>query len=158
MATSLASPPSLEAVRGDRQRRQRGFAALLVTALTMLAVAVHGYHPYAEDGGVYLPEIKRLLRPELYPQGAEYVVGHLRFSIFPQMMAVLVRASHMSVEMVLLLAHLASFWTTLFAAWLLAERCFASRVKYASRIENLASVSRTTTGPRPPGWGRRERN
>jgi len=138
LATSLASPPSLEAVRGDRQRRQRGFAALLVTALTMLAVAVHGYHPYAEDGGVYLPEIKRLLRPELYPQGAEYVVGHLRFSIFPQMMAVLVRASHMSVEMVLLLAHLASFWTTLFAAWLLAERCFASWVARSGAVALLA--------------------
>ncbi len=82
MAASLASPLSSEAIRSDRHRRERSFAALLVTALTVLAVAVHGYHPYAEDGGVYLPEIKRLLRPERYPQGAEYVVGHLRFSIF----------------------------------------------------------------------------
>ena len=55
---------------------------MLVTALTFFALLVHGYHPYAEDGGMYLPEIKRLLDPGLYPQGAEFVVGHLRYSMF----------------------------------------------------------------------------
>jgi hypothetical protein len=98
-----------------------------VTALTPLAVAVHGYHPYAEDGGVYLPEIKRLLQPELYPRGSEFVVGHLRFSIFAPVMAELVRSSHLRLEMVLLLVHLATFWTTLFTAWMLAARCYKSR-------------------------------
>jgi hypothetical protein len=88
---------------------------------------VHGYHPYAEDGGLYLPEIKRLLRPEMYPQGAEFVVGHLRFSVFAPVMAGLVRWSHLRVETVLLLIQLASLWTTLFAAWLLAARCYTTR-------------------------------
>ena len=97
-----------------------------MTALTFLALLVHGYHPYSEDGGVYLPEIKRLLDPGLYPHGAEFVVGHLRYSLFPQAMVWLVRQSHFSLEMVLLLVHLASFWTTLFAAWLLAARCYSS--------------------------------
>jgi hypothetical protein len=127
LATSLASPLSSEALERERLRRERDFAAWLVTALTLLALAVHGYHPYAEDGGLYLPEIKRLLRPELYPQGAEFVVGHLRFSVFAPVMVGLVRWSHLRVEVVLLLVHLASFWTTLFAAWLLAARCYASR-------------------------------
>jgi hypothetical protein len=98
-----------------------------VTALTLIAVVVHGYHPYAEDGGLYLPEIKRLLRPGLYPQGAEFIVGHLRFSIFAPGMAGLVRWSHLRVETVMLLVYLASFWTTLFAGWLLAARCYPSR-------------------------------
>ena len=66
---------------------------------------MHGYHPYAEDGGVYLPEIKRLLDPGLYPHGSEFVVGHLRYSLFAPMMAGLVRESHLSVEMVLFLVH-----------------------------------------------------
>jgi len=126
LATTLASPLSSEAVRRDRHRRELGFAAWLVTALTLLAVAVHGYHPYAEDGGLYLPEIKRLLRPEMYPQGAEFVVGHLRFSIFAPVMAGLVRWSHLRIETVLLLVHLASVWVTLFAAWLLAAQCYRS--------------------------------
>jgi hypothetical protein len=111
----------------------------MVTALTLLAVAVHGYHPYAEDGGLYLPEIKRLLRPELYPQGAEFVVGHLRFSIFAPVMAGLVQWSHLSLEMVLLVVHLASFWTTLFAAWVLAARCYKSREARCGAVALLAA-------------------
>jgi len=126
LATSLASPVSSERLRQEEYRRERGLAAVLVTALTFLALLVHGYHPYSEDGGVYLPEIKRLLDPGLYPHGAEFVVGHLRYSLFPQAMVWLVRQSHFSLEMVLLLVHLASFWTTLFAAWLLAARCYSS--------------------------------
>jgi hypothetical protein len=111
---------------------------VLVTALTLLAVLIHGYHPYAEDGGVYLPEIKRLLDPGLYPRGAEFVVGHLRYSLFAPAMAGLVRESHLSVEMALLLVHLATFWMTLFAAWLLAARCFASREARGGAVALLA--------------------
>jgi len=106
--------------------------------LTFLAVLVHGYHPYAEDGGVYLPEIKRLLDPALYPYGAEFVVGHLRYSLFAPAMAGLVNQTHFSVEMVLLLVHLATFWTTLFAAWLLAARCYVSREARAGAVGLLA--------------------
>jgi hypothetical protein len=138
LATSLVSPLSSEAVERGGHRREWGFAAGLVTALTFLAFAVHGYHPYAEDGGIYLPEIKRLLRPELYPHGSEFVVEHLRFSIFAPVMAGLVRWSHLRVETVLLLVHLASFWTTLFAAWLLAARCYESRESRIGAVSLLA--------------------
>jgi hypothetical protein len=138
LATSLASPLSAEAIRGETDRRERGFAAWLVTALTLLALAVHGYHPYAEDGGLYLPEIKRLLHPEMYPQGAEFVVGHLRFSIFAPVMAALVRGTHLGIETVLLLTHLASLWATLYAAWLLAARCYESREARCGAVALLA--------------------
>jgi hypothetical protein len=109
-----------------------------VTALTFFALLVHGYHPYAEDGGVYLPEIKRLLDPGLYPHGGEFVVGHLRYSLFAAVMAGLVRKSHFSLETVLLLVHLATFWMTLFAAWLLAARCYGSREARGGAVALLA--------------------
>jgi hypothetical protein len=109
-----------------------------VTALTFLALLVHGYHPYAEDGGVYLPEIKRLLDPGLYPHGAEFVVGHLRYSLFAPAMAGLVRVSQFSLEMVLLVVQVAAFWTTLFAAWLLAARCYGSREARGGAVTLLA--------------------
>jgi hypothetical protein len=139
LATSLASPITSEQLRLEEYRRERGIAAALVTALTVGAVLVHGYHPYAEDGGVYLPEIKRLLDPGLYPRGAEFVVGHLRYSLFAPMVAGLVRESRLSVEMVLLLVHAATFWMTLFAAWLLAARCFASREARGGAVALLAA-------------------
>lgn len=105
----------------------------------MLAVGVHGYHPYAEDGGLYLPEIRRLLDPSLYPHETEFVMGHLRLSLFAPMVAGLVRGSRLSVEMALLLLHVASFWATLYAAWLLAARCFGSREARCGAVALLAT-------------------
>ncbi len=99
---------------------------------------LHGYHPYAEDGGVYLPEIKRLLDPGLFPHRAEFVVGHLQLSLFAPAMAGLVRVSHLSIETVMLLVYLATFWATLFAAWLLAARCYRSREARGGAVALLA--------------------
>jgi hypothetical protein len=138
LATSLATHFSSEQLEREEYRRERSFAAVLVTALTFFALLVHGYHPYAEDGGVYLPEIKRLLDPGLYPHRAEFVVGHLQYSLFAPMMAGLVRESQFSVGMMLLLVHLAAFWMTLFAAWLLAARCYLSREARGGAVALLA--------------------
>lgn len=127
MATSLASPISAEELEREEYRRERSFAAALVTALTFFALLIHGYHPYAEDGGLYMPEVKRLLDPGLYPYDTGFVVGHLQYSLFARLVAGLVRESHFGVETVLLLMYLVTFWMTLFAAWLLAARCYVSR-------------------------------
>ena len=103
-----------------------------------MALAVHGYHPYAEDGGLYMAEIKRLLDPGLYPHGTEFVTGHLHFSLFAPMVAGVVRRSHMSLEMVLLLFYVASLWFTLFAGWVLAARCYSRRELRAGAVALLA--------------------
>jgi hypothetical protein len=49
-----------------------------------------------------------------------------------------VRESHFSLEMVLLLTHLFTFWMTLFATWLLAARCYASREARRGAVALLA--------------------
>jgi hypothetical protein len=138
LATSIASQLSSVELELEQYRRERSLAAALVTVLTFLALLVHGYHPYAEDGGIYLPEIKRLLDPGLYSHGAEFVVGHLRYSVFAPLIAGLVRESHLSLEMVLLLVYLASLWVTLFAAWVLAARCYTSREARCGAVALLA--------------------
>lgn len=104
----------------------------------MLAVALHGYHPYSEDGGLYMAGIKRLLDPALYPHETAFVTEHLKFSVFAPAVAGLVRASHLSLGAVLFLLYVASFWLTLFAAWLLAERCFSSRTARSGAVALLA--------------------
>ncbi len=119
--------------------QERSFAVALVTALTFAALLIHGYHPYAEDGGVYLPEIKRLVDPALYPHRAGFVVGHLRYSLFAPAIAELARLSRLRLETVLFVAYLASFWMTLFAAWLLAARCFQSRHARCGAVMLLAA-------------------
>jgi hypothetical protein len=105
-------------------RQRAGFE--LITLLTIFAVLVHGYHPYAEDGGIYLAGIKRLLDPQLYPYWSGFVTAHLRFSLFAPMVAFVVRQSSVSLMTVMLLLYIASTCMTLFAGWHLAIRCYRS--------------------------------
>ncbi len=99
---------------------------LLLLLLTGLVLLVHGYHPYAEDGGLYVAGIKKLLDPDLYGPHAEFVTGHLRFSLFAPLVAGLVRATGMPLPWMLLALYSASSWLTLLAAWRLAARVTAS--------------------------------
>lgn len=114
------------------------FGIALATALTPLALAVHGYHPYSEDGGLYVAGIKRLLHPELYAASAPFVDAHLRYSLFAPMVAALVRATHLSLPAVLLLIHLASIWTTLYAFWLIAKPTLTTRAASSGAVLLLA--------------------
>jgi hypothetical protein len=106
--------------------------------LTLLAFTVHGYHPYAEDGGLYMAGVKRVLDPGMYPHRSEFVLEHLRFSVFAPMVAAVVRGSGLSLEVVLLLLQLASFWTTLLAGWMLAARCYSRREIQVGAVALLA--------------------
>jgi hypothetical protein len=118
--------------------RDRGFARLLVTVLTLFALAVHGYHPYAEDGGLYVAGVKRLLDPALYPHGTAFVLEPMRFSLFAPLIAGLVRLSHLSLPAVLLALHLGTVWATLFSMWMLAARCWAERAARIGAVVLLA--------------------
>ena len=46
--------------------------ALRLGAITALAVLVHGYHLGVDDAAIYVPAIKRVADPTLYPFGAEF--------------------------------------------------------------------------------------
>ncbi len=139
MATSVLSSPYLDPVHNEEPKREnRAYAASLITGLTVLAFIVHGFHPFAEDGGLYLAGVKSVLDPSLYSSSAEFVQGHLRFSLFAPSVAWLVRSSGMRLEAVLLLIHLASIWLTLAAAWMLASRCFSSVRQRTGAVSLLA--------------------
>jgi len=111
---------------------------MLVSALTPLAFAIGGYHPYAEDGGLYMAGVKRLLDPALYPRGAAFVLEPTRLSLFAPAVAAFVRLAHIRPPGSLLALHVASIWVTLFAAWLLAARCWVGRAERAGAVVLLA--------------------
>lgn len=111
----------------SRQKQERRHVIGFITALTVLAFFIHGYHPFAEDGGLYLTGVKKSLAPDMYPHETGFVLGHLRFSVFGPALASLVRLTGINLEMVVLVVYLASIWTMLWAAWLLASRCFQGR-------------------------------
>lgn len=107
-------------------RSAAGAGAWTSAALTIVAIGIHGYHPYAEDGGVYLAGIKWLLHPELYPAWNGFVTAHLKFSFFAAAITALVHVTHLQLMTVMVLVYAACIWLTLFAAWLLASRCYSS--------------------------------
>jgi len=103
-----------------QMERWRG--AGLVSVLTVFALAVQGYHPYAEDGGLYVAGIKKMLNPALYPVRPEFVLAHLRFSPFATIVAEMARMTHLPLAWVLLALDCASVWATLYAGWMVASR------------------------------------
>jgi hypothetical protein len=142
VATSILSAPGLAAGRclewAKDHGQDLGFGAVVAGALAVFAVAVHGYHPYAEDGGLYMAGVKWLLDPGLYPQGTVFVTEHLRFSLFAPTVAGVVRVSGARLPVVLLALHGATVWLTLFGMWMLAARMAVTRQARAGAVALLA--------------------
>lgn len=113
--------------RGYRVPSKNSPLFLLITALSVMALAIHGYHPYAEDGGLYLAGVKKLLDPRLYPYEAGFVTVDQRFSLFGPLVVVLVRLSDLGLMPMMLILYLATIWITLWAAWVIADRCYGSQ-------------------------------
>ena len=136
--TTFASALQTLTARHPRDRRAAYFGLLLPTALTPLAVIIGGYHPYSEDGGLYLAGIKQSVDPSLFQHGTEFVAGHLPFSLFIPAMTTVLRVTRLPLPWVLLAAHLVACWLTLCAASMLASRCFTAPAARAGAVGLLA--------------------
>jgi hypothetical protein len=102
-------------------RRRRWLAIL--AALSLLTLLVHGYHPFAEDGGLYVAGVQYTLNPSLFPHYTAFVTEHLRFSLFAPVLAGIVHFTHLPLDWVLLLIDLCSIFLTLTAAQQILRRC-----------------------------------
>ena len=115
-----------------------GHVLAITAALTVVAVLVQGYHPFAEDGGLYLAGVKKILNPSLYPSWTAFVVTQTRFSLFAPAVASLVHFFRLNLMVAMLLIYIASIWSTLAAAWLLAARCFGKTEACIGAVSVLA--------------------
>ncbi len=125
-------------IRATRPRGERTLGAALVSGLTLLAFALSGYHPDAEDGGLYLAGVNRLLDPRLYPHETAFVLAPTHHSAFAPVLATIVRLTHTGLPWVAVSLHLLSLWVTLFGAWMLAARCWEDRPARAGAVTLLA--------------------
>jgi len=85
---------------------------------------VHGYHPAAEDAAIYVPGIKKLLHPALYPFNDEFFAAHASRTLFPRLIATSVKLTHLPFDYALLSWHLLSIFLFLLACWRIATHCF----------------------------------
>ncbi len=92
--------------------------------LTVLALFIHGYHPYVEDAEIYLPGVLKILNPSLYHLNAQFFGEHAGHSFYPNLIAASVRVTHLPVSWVAFLWELASICLLLMAAWRLASVLF----------------------------------
>ena len=103
---------------------RKGFDLVCLSCLTFAVLLVHGYHPWAEDGGLYVAGVEYTLNPSLFPYERAFVTEHLSYSVFAPVIASLVRLSHLSLAAVLFDTYLLSVGLMLFAALRLARSMF----------------------------------
>lgn len=96
----------------------------LLFLIAVAAILVHGYHPTAEDGELYLPGIKKDLHPALYPFNDEFFMSHAHMTLFGKVVAASVRISHLPFDYVVFLWHLTCIFALLFGCWRIARACF----------------------------------
>ena len=110
-----------------------------LAALTATTLLVHGYHPFAEDGGLYVAGVEHLLNPALFPHDTAFVTAHLRYSLFAPLIVAIVRHAHLPLAWALLLLEVLSIAFTLFAARQLLRRCFAGDAAQLGGVALLAA-------------------
>jgi hypothetical protein len=121
----------------DTLNIKRIFGLLVWTAVALL---IHGYHPYAEDAEIYLPGVLKILNPGLFPANAEFFGEHAGHTLYPNLIAFSVRATHLPLPWVAFLWHLISIFLLLAAAWRLASALFESDL-FADESARWAAVA-----------------
>jgi hypothetical protein len=113
----------IQSAPSDRANAKQIVVLLLLSAG---AIFVHGYHPFVEDAEIYVPGIKKLLNPALYPVNQGFFASHAHLTLFPNLIAMSVRITHLPFEWILAAWHFACVFFLLFGCWKLGMLCFAN--------------------------------
>jgi hypothetical protein len=92
--------------------------------LTPLVLVINGYHPFAGDAGIYIAAVRHILNPSLYPLNSVFVTAFTRLSIFPWILAALIRLAPLPLAWTVLVVHLLSIFLLLESVRQLALRLF----------------------------------
>jgi hypothetical protein len=111
----------------------------LYPALAVATLLIHGYHPFAEDGGLYVAGVEYTLDTSLFPHFTAFVTEHLRFSIFAPTLAAFIHLTHLSLRWALFLITFASLTLLFFAAHKLLRECISSEPAQLAGMALLAA-------------------
>lgn len=118
--------------------KRKEFALLLL--LTFGALFVHGYHPAAEDAEIYIPGIVKILHPSYYPFGQEFFEANGRLTLFPHLLAGIVRLTDAPLDWVLFCGYMVSVFLLLLACFRLATKCFSTAAGRWSAVTMVACL------------------
>ena len=123
---SVPTPDSASATHSGHNAPASRGSGMRLLGMSLLVFALHGFHPYSEDGSIYVAGIERRITPTLFRADSLFVDGHTHLSIFSGLAAALVHYLRIPLETLLLLLYLASIVAFLCACEALAVRLFAS--------------------------------
>jgi len=123
---------------GERFLKIRGIAGLLL--FTAIAFLIQGYHPYAEDAEIYLPGVLKILNPGLFASNADFFGEHAGRTMYPNLIASLVRVTHVPLPWVLLLLQVASIFLLLVATRSLAAALFENEMAHWAAVALMAAL------------------
>src|SRR5260370_29683182 len=122
-------------------------ALAMLGATTVAAVLVHGYHLGVDDSAIYVPAIKRVADPSLYPFGEQFFMSHAHLSVFALLVGGSARLSHLPVDVVIFAWHVGTIFLLLLAAWQLLGCCFeSSHARWSGVAVLAATLSVPVTG------------
>lgn len=121
-------------------REQRFSPAVGLSAMTILAALILGYHLGVDDSEIYIPAIKHAADPSLFPFGSEFFMSHAHLSFFPDLVGNFARLTRMPPDWAIFLCQFLGVLLMLSAAWRLAGVCFASEPARWGAVALLAGV------------------
>jgi hypothetical protein len=119
-------------------------SALPILLFSALGFLVMGYHPGAEDDGIYLSAVKADLNPLLFPHNAGFFQLQMHASVFDSFMAGFVRLTHIPLVWSELLWQWISIILILWGCWSIVCQLFE---EVAARWAGLAMVAAMFTLP-----------
>lgn len=113
---------------------------LLLFGMTAAALAIHGYHRGIEDMAVYLPAIKKLINPGLYPYDAAFFLLYIRLTLFHLTVAAATRVTHIPLDWMIFLLHLSSVFLFLCGCLAVIRKCVEEEVAQWAGVALVAAL------------------
>ena len=111
----------------------------MLLAIAFAAVLVHGYHLGADDAAIYVPAVKKVADPSLYPFGSEFFLFHAHFSYFSNLVGDTSKLAALPPDVAIFLWHITGIFLLLAASWRLSGICFDHRYARWAAVAAVAA-------------------
>jgi hypothetical protein len=122
------------------QLLSRWMTYLLLGVLTCIAILIAGFHIGIEDDAIYLPGIKKLLNPALYPRDSQFFSTQTNVFVILRAVAASARLTHIPLEWIVLFWHVLSIFLVIAGCWFVAGLCFPRLIERFAAVALVCSL------------------